>query len=65
MLGKSIDHEFDCANLMVVGLSIGILTAIGILAGNDSHFLVLFQFKMLSLLSKICVNRCRKLFLQL
>ena len=38
VLGKSIDHEFDCANLMVVGLSIGILTAIGILAGKDLHF---------------------------
>ena len=33
VLGKAIDYQFDCADLMVVGLSIGILTAIGLLAG--------------------------------
>ena len=34
VLGKAIDYQFDCADLMVVGLSIGILVAIGLLAGK-------------------------------
>ena len=34
VLGKAIDYQFDCADLMVVGLSIGILIAIGLLAGT-------------------------------
>ena len=34
--GKPTDYQFDCADMMIVGLSIGILIAIGLLAGIDT-----------------------------
>ena len=34
--GKPTDYQFDCADMMIVGLSIGILIAIGLLAGTLS-----------------------------
>ena len=36
--GKPTDYQFDCADMMIVGLSIGILIAIGLLAGKLSLF---------------------------
>ena len=36
--GKPTDYQFDCADMMIVGLSIGILIAIGLLAGKLSRF---------------------------
>ena len=41
--GKPTDYQFDCADMMIVGLSIGILIAIGLLAGKLSLFLLAHQ----------------------
>ena len=38
--GKPTDYQFDCADMMIVGLSIGILIAIGLLAGKLSLFFI-------------------------